>query len=153
MNKIETKKLLNIIKGYYNSLFYIDEYVLTAWSDDYKNYDLEDCIEHLKTYLKENPDIPPKPHTFKRGLLTAEEKKKIKNREFIIECNLCHRWMSLEEYDNHYGKCLDTEYLIGVAKKQGKELPREDLESAKPEILNKLLQKYAPEKVDWYDFR
>ena len=112
MNKTETKKLLNTIKGYYNSLFYIDEYVLNAWSDDYKNYDLEDCIDHLKTYLKEYPDIPPKPHTFKRGLLTPEEKRRIKNSEFTVNCNLCHKSMSLDEYDRHYDRCLSTKYLI-----------------------------------------
>ena len=52
--------------------------------------------------------------------------------------------MSLDQYDSHYDKCLDIQYLIGIAKQQGKDLPREDLESAKPEIIRKLMEKYEP---------
>ena len=143
MNKTETKKLLNTIKGYYNSLFYIDEYVLNAWSDDYKNYDLEDGIEHLKTYLKEYPDIPPKPHTFKRGLLTPEEKRKIKERDYSVNCNLCNKLMQLDQYDNHYDKCLSTKYLIKRIEEEKGVVPEDDEIYYLPkEKFNGLYQKY-----------
>ena len=144
MNKIETKNLLNKIKGYYNSQFFVDEYILDAWHDTLKDYEKEDCIEHIKDYLKENPDTPPKPQTFKKGLLTSEEKRKLKERDYSVSCNLCGKWLSLEEYERHYDKCLDIQYLMGIAKQQGKILPREDLESAKPEVIKKLMEKYEP---------
>jgi len=144
VNKIETKNLLNKIKGYYNSQFFVDEYILDAWHDTLKDYEKEDCIEHIKDYLKENPDTPPKPQTFKKGLLTSEEKRKLKERDYSVSCNLCGKWLSLEEYERHYDKCLDIQYLMGIAKQQGKILPREDLESAKPEVIKKLMEKYEP---------
>lgn len=144
MTKGETSKLLNTIKGYYNSQFFIDEYVINAWTETMEPYDLEDSMEHIKSYLKEYPDTPPKPHTFTKGMLTSNEKRAIRNNEFTVACNLCGKWMSLEEYDSHYDKCLDIQYLIGIAKQQGKDLPREDLESAKPEIIRKLMEKYEP---------
>lgn len=147
MTKNETKKLLNTIKGYYNTQFFIDEYVIDAWSKTMEKYDLEDAEKHIESYLKENPDTPPKPHTFIKGLYTHDEKEMIRNSSFTVECNLCHRWMPLQEYDEHYGKCLDIQYLISVAKEKGENITREDLENTRQDIIDRLLQKYEP-KVD-----
>lgn len=144
MKKTEVNKLLNTIKGYYNSQFFIDEYVIDAWMETLERYEFDDAKEHIQEYLKEFPDIPPKPHTFIKGLLTTEEKLKLKNAKHIVECNLCHRWMSLNDYDDHYGKCLDIEYLVNVAKEKGESTTREDLENCKQEVINKLLNKYEP---------
>lgn len=147
MNKTETQKLTNKIKGYYNSQFFIDDFILDAWYESMKPYDFEDAIEHLQEYLKEYPDIAPKPHTFKKGLYTQEQKEKMKNTNYTVECNLCHRWMPFEEYKNHYGRCLDIEYLIKLAKQKGEQYTREDLENCKPVIIDKLLEKYPPKGI------
>lgn len=148
MNKPETKKLLDIIKGYYNSQFFIDEYVINAWVDAMNPYDLQDAIEHLQTYLKERPDEPPKPHTFKQGLYTHEEKMQIKNSDYTVECNLCHRWMPYGEYEEHYERCLDIQYLISVAKEKGEDITRDYLEGCRQEVINALLNKYKPKKAE-----
>ena len=150
MNKTETKKLTNLIKGYYNSEFFIDDYVLQAWFDTLEPYDYEDAEEHIKEYLKENPDIAQKPHNIIKGMLTKEQKQARKNSGYLVSCNLCGKWMSLQEYDDHYGRCLDIQYLVSVAKQKGEEYTREDLEQCRPEVINKLLDKYPPKKVDWY---
>lgn len=148
MKKTETEKLLNKIKGYYNSQFFIDEYVLDAWNETLKPYELEDAIEHIQEYIKEFPDVAPKPHTFVRGLLTPEEKRKYKHSDYTVACQLCGRWMPIGEYDSHYDKCLDIEYLIKVAKERGQDITREDLEFYPQETINKLLKKYEPKKVE-----
>lgn len=146
MNKTETKKLTDKIKGYYNSQFFVDEYVIDAWYETMKPYDLDDAIEHIQTYVKEFPDIPPKPHTFKRGLYTHEEKERIKNSNFTVQCNLCQRWMSLADYDSHYDKCLDIQYLESVAKQKGEAFTREDLENQPDRVIDGLLSKYQPKQ-------
>jgi len=151
MKKSEVSKLLNKIKGYYNSQFFIDEFVTEAWVEQLKDYEYEDCEEHLKTYLKENPDFPPKPHTFTKGILTIKEKEKRKKSKYIVECNLCHRWITIEDYDKHYGRCLDIEYLESVAKEKGEAFTREDLENCKQEILDKLLKKYEPKSEKFWN--
>lgn len=148
MKKSEVNKLLNKIKGYYNSQFFIDDYVIEAWTESMENYDLEDAEEHLKDYLKEYPDIAPKPHTFIRGLYTHEEKETMKNAKYTIACNLCGRWMSIEEYDKHYDKCLDIQYLISVAKSKGHNLTREELENKRQDVIDGLLAKYPPTKLE-----
>lgn len=147
MTKNETKKLLNEIKGYYNSQFFIDEYVLEAWVDTMQDYDLDDAEKHIKEYLEEYPEIPPKPHTFKKGLLTTEEKERRKNAKYTVECNLCHRFMSYEEYESHYGKCLDIQYLLSVAKQKHFKTSREELENQKSGVIDNLIKKYPPEKL------
>lgn len=149
MTKNETKKLLNKIKGYYNSQFFIDEYVIEAWCESLEPYDLEDAEEHIKDYLKEYPDTPPKPHVFIKDLYTHEEKKRRNESDYSVNCNLCGKWMSLQEYDNHYDRCLDIQYLLSVAKQRGENFTREDLEICKPEIIDKLIAKYPPKKVEW----
>lgn len=150
MKKSEINKLLNKIKGYYNSQFFIDEFVTEAWIESLEPYDFEDAEEHIKEYLKEYPDIAPKPHTFIKGMLTREQKEARKNSGYLVSCNLCGKWMSLQEYDDHYGRCLDIQYLLSVAKQKGEEYTREDLEQCKPEVIDKLLNKYPPKKVDLY---
>lgn len=151
MTKTETKKLLNKIKGYYNSQFFIDEYVIDAWDETMKEYTLEDAEEHINKYLKEYPDTPPKPHTFIKGLLTREQKIQLANEKYFVECNLCHKWMGLNQYDEHYGKCLDIEYLVNVAKEKGQNITRKELENCKKEIIDRLLQKYKPtDEQNWF---
>ena len=146
MNKTEAKKLTDKIKGYYNTQFFVDDYVLEAWYETMKPYDLDDAIEHIQTYVKEFPDIPPKPHTFKRGLYTHEEKMRIKNSDFTVQCNLCGRWMTLDDYDSHYDKCFDIQYLESVAKQKGEAFTREDLENQPDRVIDALLSKYQPKQ-------
>ena len=149
MKKTETTKLLNKIKGYYNSQFFIDDFVLDAWAETLEPYDFEDAEEHIKEYLKEYPDIAPKPHTFIKGMLTREQKDARKNSDYLVSCNLCGKWMSLQEYDVHYGRCLDIQYLVSVAKQKGEEYTREDLEQCMTDVINKLIEKYPPKKGEW----
>lgn len=151
MTKNEVKKLLNKIKGYYNSQFFIDDYIIDAWEETMKPYDLDDAIEHIQTYIEQYPDIAPKPHTFKKDLYTREEKQIIKNSKYTVQCNLCHRWLPLPKYEEHYGRCLDIEYLVDVAKQKGEKISREELEHCKADILNKLLYKYAPKEKPIYE--
>lgn len=145
MNKVETKKLVDTIKGYYNSQFFVDEYVLQAWQDTMTTYDLEDAIDHLKEYLKEYPDTPPKPHLFTKGMLTSKQKQN--HEDLIVACQLCGKWLPLSEYDQHYNLCLDIEYLIRVAREKGTNLDRAELEDCKKEIIDKLLAKYPPKEI------
>lgn len=149
MNKTETSKLLNKIKGYYNSQFFVDDYVIDAWVESLKPYEYIDAEEHLKQYLKDYPEIPPRPHTFKNGLYTPEEKESMKNTNYTIQCNLCGRWMNLQDYDAHYEKCLDIQYLLDVAKQKGEQYTREDLENCRTGVIDKLLEKYPPKKISF----
>ena len=71
----------------------------------------------------------------------------IQDTNYTIECNLCHRWLSISEYEAHYDRCLDIQYLLSVAKQKGEAYTREDLENCKPIVIDKLLEKYPPKKI------
>lgn len=148
MKKTDTNILLNKIKGYYYD-FYFDDYVLDVWYETLKSYDYEDAEEHIKEYVKNYPEVPPRPHTFKNGLYTPEEKERMKNTNYTIQCNLCGRWMDLTTYDRHYDRCLDIQYLVSVAKQKGESLTREDLENCKAGVIEKLLEKYPPKEMSF----
>ncbi len=64
-----------------------------------------------------------------------------------IECNLCHRWMLIPQYERHYERCLDIQYLENIAKEKGESFTRKDLEECTPAIIDKLLAKYPPEPI------
>lgn len=77
-----------------------------------------------------------------------KETKVIDYENDRVECNLCHRWMKIDEYDYHYEKCLDVEYLVNVAKQKGEAFEREDIEDCRQDIIDKLLRKYPPKKIE-----
>ena len=147
MNKSETKNLLSKFKGYYNNQFFIDEDIINVWVEEMEPYDYDDALEHIKEYVKEFPDNAPRPHIFKRGLYTHEQKQQMKDCKYTVECNLCHRWMPFEEYERHYERCLDIQYLVNIAKQKGLNLTREELENQRNEVIVGLLNKYPPTKL------
>lgn len=65
-----------------------------------------------------------------------------------VACQLCGKWLRIWEYDSHYEKCLDIEYLVSVAKEHGQDITREDLEQYPRSTIDKLLKKYEPKKVN-----
>lgn len=145
MNKVETKKLISIIKGYYNNQFFVDEFVTQAWIDTMEHYDLDDSIEHLKEYLKEYPDTPPKPHIFIKGMLTIKQKQS--HEDLIVACQSCGKWLNLSEYDSHYDRCLTIDYLYRIVKEKGANITREELEQYPQDTIDKLYRKYEPTEV------
>lgn len=83
--------------------------------------------------------------------MDKQEKKEPKVVDYEndrVYCRMCGRWMKVLEFDNHYGRCLDIQYLESKAKEMGEKFTREDLENCKEEIIDKLLQKYPPKGVE-----
>ena len=54
--------------------------------------------------------------------------------------------MILNDYEEHYDKCLDIQYLVNVAKQKGETLTREDLENQSDRVIQGLLAKYPPKE-------
>ena len=65
----------------------------------------------------------------------------------IIYCNLCNKPMNYINYEQHYDKCLDIEYLVGIANEKKEDITRKDLEEYEPSTIRKLLDKYKVEGV------
>lgn len=113
MTKVELENLFKQLKAHY-SFFTTEDYVYNEWFRFLKDYDYEDVVQKLDEHLKGeySKDIPKVTFLIKY-LKTTEEKKRLAEQgvEYTVQCNLCHRWMTLTEYNEHYGKCLDIRFL------------------------------------------
>ena len=145
MEPMEVKRIVSKIKAYYY-YFSLEKDSLNEWNYKLRDYDYEDVSERVEEHLKgEQRKEPPQLHYLISGLLTKEQKRK--KNELIVACQNCGRWLPLSEYNQHYDLCLDIEYLVRVAREQGKNLDRAELENCKRDIIDKLLAKYPPNEI------
>lgn len=152
MTKSEVLKFLSKVKGCYPSQFFLEEDVKREWVERLTPYDLEDVERKFEEHLKgEMSDRPPLVHFITKYLITPEEKRKY-DGEYTVSCNLCGKWMPLSIYDKHYDKCLTIEYLVGIAKRKGEIITREDLEQYDLKTIDRLYEKYKPLENDLNNF-
>jgi len=147
MTKEESQKIIKKIKAYYY-YFELDKDSTRIWTDKMQPYSFEDVDRKVEEHITgEDRQNPPRIQDLLRFLLTEEQKAKSKE-EYLVNCNLCGRLMPFKEYETHYDKCLSFEYLIARAKKEHKEITREQLENTRQDVLNKLYEKYKPEETN-----
>lgn len=146
MTKEETKEVVKKIKVYY-PYFKLEKEGLDEWHRRLKPYDYQDVLDKVEEHLKgDKAEEPPKLHFITKFLKTPEEKKRYTG-DFIINCNLCGKEMTLSEYDNeHYGKCLLIKSLLPILKAKGEDVSYEILDEYDYETLDKVWDKYQPTK-------
>ena len=145
MNEEEVYELLERVRVYYQHMTRSDA-LIDEWFKGLKNYSAKDVNSGFDKYLKDerNRNRIPMPQDLISGLSTIDEQKANNNNNFKIDCQLCHRFMSLDEYDNHYSKCSSVTYLLSVFKKKNMNVTREELEKLDDESFNRLYNKYPP---------
>jgi len=145
MSEEEVYRLIERVRVYYQHLSRSDE-LNDEWYRFLKNYDASEINNAFDNYLKleRNRNRIPMPQDLTQGLLTLEQKRKRKeqNLGYVVRCNLCQREMSLEHYNEHYGRCLWTMYLMSVFKKQGREVEYELFEQLSESKFNEVYEKY-----------
>lgn len=142
MQKLEVINFMKKIKSYYQN-FLMEDYIVKEWQDRLKPYEIDDVYRKLDQHLAgELKDQIPKLHYILKYLKTPEEKNKSNNDGFIVRCNLCQREMSLEHYNEHYGRCLSTMYLMSVFKKQEREVEYDLLARLSEDKFNEVYEKY-----------
>lgn len=151
MSLNETKEIMQNIKAHYQT-FSIENYVFEEWYKVLKEYDFDDVMEKLVDHLTSNEHKEiPKVYQLVKYLSTTTEKQNQKeiDSSFKVCCNLCDRWMTMSEYENHYGRCLDIEYLVSKSKKIGKPTTRAELSKLTQTQIQALYEKYKPEKIEF----
>lgn len=102
----ELKEILTNIKAHYQN-FAIYDYVVKEWYKVLKDYEYDDVMESLVDHLtSDNSNELPKAYQLVKYLTPKDLKKESESNRYIVSCNLCDRWMSLDEFDKHYDKCL-----------------------------------------------
>ena len=149
MTLSKAEEVLENIKAHYQS-FSITEGVVKEWYKVLVHYDFNDVIESLVDHLEsDNYKETPQVYRLVKYLNTEEEKKNQKenNMKYKVCCNLCENWMNINEYEEHYGRCLDIEYLIRASEKVGKPMTRRELSKLSQNQIQALYDKY-PAKIN-----
>ena len=148
MTKEETKELVKKIKVYY-PFFKLEKEGLDEWYGRLKPYDYQDVLDKVEEHLRgDKAEEPPKLHYITKFLKTPEEKKRYTG-DFIIDCNLCGKTMTLEEYDKeHYKKCLLIKSLIPILKARGEDVDYNKLDEYNYETLDRVWDKYNPQNTN-----
>lgn len=146
MTKQEVINFMKKIKANYSD-FPMEDYVINEWYDRLKPYDVDDVYLKLDQHLKgERCQKIPKIHYITKYLKNPSEKGKSVDN-YLIDCNLCHRTMTLKQYDDHYGKCLSIRYLMKkIGNVSYEEL--EDLYDKDKETYDKVYLKYSKQGAD-----
>lgn len=141
MNEREVSDLLDRVKLHYQHLSLSDE-LLEEWFRVLKKYKNEEVINNLDKYLmiEKNRDRIPNPFDLIDGLITQQQKEKLKN-DYLIDCNLCHKTMTLSEYDSHYSKCLKIRSVMTILKRKGQAVEYDELFRYDIDTLEKFLNK------------
>lgn len=126
MTRDEVKSLFKRIKSNY-STFVVDEYKLTEWCNELKDYDETDVHKKLEEHMRssEYGNSEPKLYFLTKYLKKNSEKNKFE--KFKLQCSICEKFISEDEYDNHYERCLDVDYIVKKRKELFNEETSEEL--------------------------
>lgn len=147
MTKAEVERFMKRIKSYYDT-FTWDDFKISEWYSRLKPYDSIDVNNKLEDHLHgEYRAQPPKLHYIIMYLKTPEEKARTSN-EYIVNCNLCGKAMTLPDYDSHYDTCLSIKALQKWIKEQkGTEVSYKELADLDRNTFEKVYKKYEKKEV------
>ena len=142
MTKAEVERFMKRIKSYYDS-FTWDDFKISEWYSRLKPYDSIDVNNKLEDHLHgEYRAQAPKLHYITMYLKTPEEKAR-NSQEYVVDCNLCGRTMTLSEYNAHYEICLSVKALQKwIKEKKGTEVTYEELANLDRITFEKVYKKY-----------
>lgn len=104
-----------------------DKDIVKEWFIDLKKYQGTDVNESLNNYMKSNySNVIPKRWAILSSIKTIEEKDRLKTLNTI--CPFCKNKINMYEYEKHYGRCLDIDFLIRNSEKYlNKKLDKENI--------------------------
>lgn len=115
MNEEELREIFKKIDLHYNTRYSENKEMMAEWFRYLKKYDSKEVFDSLEYYLKYYPTNPPKMYNLINGLMSLEQKQQLKNLHTI--CPYCKKTVSMEDYDKHYGRCLDINFIERNVKK------------------------------------
>lgn len=116
MKKNETMEILKRIKSNYQD-FTVDEYKKNEWYKELKDYDFEDVMKKVEEHMRseEYGKFPPKLYFLTKYLQTTAQKNT--KTHFLLQCSVCGEYIPEEIYDEHYGRCMDIDYINRILTK------------------------------------
>lgn len=116
MNTKEVKELLEKIDIHYGTEYSTNKNLILEWQKELKKYDSDDVFRKLEEHLKSNfSNIPPKLYFLVKDLKTPKEKLNLNNLNII--CTYCKSIVNVLDYDRHYERCMEIDYIARNVKK------------------------------------
>lgn len=142
MNRDQVKKLFKRIQSNYPN-FVVDDFKITEWAKELKDYDEADVHKKLEEHMRSEQygNQEPKVYFLTKYLTKISDKNR--QYEYIVNCNLCGKEMSLEEYEAHYEICLSIKTLQKwIKEKNGTDVTYDELASLDRATFEKVYKKY-----------
>lgn len=142
MSEEDVYRLLERVRTYYQHLSRSDE-LCDEWFRILKHYKVSEVNENLDKYLsiERNRNRIPMPQDLIQDLWTIEESEQ-SQKSYVVNCNLCKKPMTLENYNKHYDRCCSIHYLLQIMKSQGIKIEYKDLASLNDNKFNAIYEKY-----------
>ena len=139
----DVKLILNRIKVNYPN-FVNDDYTRSEWYRELKDYSLEDVMDKLEQHFRSEQygNSIPKVYFLTKYLTKVKEKgKKI---DGFLQCQLCGKWISMDDFEQHYDRCSSIDYLNRQSIKYfDKEIDKEKYYYLSDEMFNEKYNKVA----------
>lgn len=110
MERKDVSIIMKRIKSHYQE-FIVDDFKLEEWYKELKDYSLDDVMEKLDLHLKSEQYGNQIPKVYFLTKYLTKEKEKNKKVQINVNCQLCGKKVSLEDYENHYDRCSSIDYL------------------------------------------
>ena len=109
-------ELVKKIDIHYNTENHKNSNYIKEWYSVLKKYDKEDVYKSFEHHLKSDfSNITPKLYYLVKDLKTPEQKVELENLHTI--CPYCKERVSMNEFDKHYSRCLDIDFIEKNVKK------------------------------------
>lgn len=139
----DVKLILNRIKVNYPN-FVNDDYTRSEWYRELKDYSLEDVMDKLEQHFRSEQygNSIPKVYFLTKYLTKAKEKGK--KLDGFLQCQLCGKWINMDDFEKHYDRCSSIDYLNRQSIKYfDKEIDKEKYYYLSDEMFNEKYNKVA----------
>lgn len=106
----DVKTILTRIKVNYPT-FVNDDYTRSEWYKELKDYSLDDVMDKLEQHFRSEQYGNSIPKVYFLTKYLTKEKEKGKKIFGLLQCNICHKFIDMDEYDNHFARCSSIDYL------------------------------------------
>lgn len=106
----EVSMLLKRIKSHYQE-FIVDDFKVNEWYKELKDYSLDDVMEKLEQHLKSEQYGNQIPKVYFLTKYLTKEQDKTKKLIGSKQCNICHKFIGIDDFETHFDRCSSVDYL------------------------------------------
>lgn len=148
MTRDEVKKLMNRIKNNYPTFVY-DDYKLTEWCKELKDYDETDVHNKLEEHMRNENFGRQEPKVYFLTKYLQKVGVKDDTQDMFVYCSLCRKLIRVKGYRKHYDRCSSIEYISKqVLKYKGQVIDKKKYYAMSDESFEQMYNKFLRDIAD-----